>query len=445
MSTSQTLSADTAASIQSSHHEVHQEVTPANIATGVVVGRTVGFFDMFVFGLACVMVFPKVVFPFASEADGIVYSFLIFALGYIAQPIGSAVFLPMQKSHGRALKLTVAMLLLGCTSIGIAFLPGYAEIGSWSILALAVLRFGQGFAIGGSWNGLASLLALKAPRAKRGWYASLVQLGGPIGFIVAAGLFCFIWAELTPAEFYAWGWRYPFFGAFAINVMALFARLRLVVSPEYAKELELEELEPAPLGKVVREQGRVVALGAFAPLASYALFNLITIFALCWALLFTHQSLESFLLLQIIGGLVAIPCMLISGWVADRLGRRTTLGLFAVLIAIYSGWTAVMLTGGAVQSAVFVIVGFALLGFSHAQSAGAVSSSFKSHFRYSGARITSDLSWLIGAGFAPVVALLLAKYLGSDYVGLYLLSGAACTLAALWISRRRGGLPDADA
>ena len=146
--------------------------------------------------------------------------------------------------------------------------------------------------------------------------------------------------------------------------------------------------------------------------------------------------------MQIIGALVAIPCMLLSGWIADRFGRRVTLAVCGLLIAIYSGWTALMLSGGTVQGYLFILVGFALLGFSHAQAAGAVNSSFRSEFRYTGAMITSDLGWLIGAGFAPLVVLALAQFLGADYVGLYLLSGAAGTLGALWISARRGRLPN---
>jgi MFS family permease len=442
MSISHTPPVDSSAGTPAEHPGSDRGVTPGDISIGVIVGRTVGFFDMFVFGLACALVFPKVFFPFAGQVDGMIYSFAIFALGFLAQPVGSLVFLPMQRRFGRAPKLTVGMFLLGSTTVGIAFLPGYKDIGGAAIVALAVLRLGQGFAIGGSWNGMASLLALRAPRNRRGWYASIPQLGAPIGFIVAAGLFAYIWSSLSHDEFYAWGWRYPFFTAFAVNVVALFARLRLVVSPEYASQFRHQDLEPAPIGQLIREQSKFIVLGAFAPLASYALFNLITIFALSWALVFTAQSPTDFLLVQIVGALVAIPCMLASGRIADRLGRRITLGLAAILIAVYSGWTALMLAGGTLQSYLFIIIGFALLGFSHGQSAGAVNASFKSYFRYSGARVTSDMSWLIGAGFAPLAALLLARYLGTDYVGLYLLSGAICTLAALWISRKLGGLPD---
>jgi MFS family permease len=443
MSTSHTQSADqppvtASADAGDSNASLY---TPSDIAIGVVIGRISEFFDFFVFGLGCVLVFPKVFFPFATPLDGIFYSFAIFALAFVARPIGSLFFLFLQREFGRGTKLTLALFLLGCTTAGIAFLPGYATFGTWAIVVLALLRFGQGIAIGGSWNGMASLLALNAPRERRGWFAMIPQLGAPIGFILVAGLFAYLLLNLSQSEFYAWGWRYPFFVAFAINIVALFARLRLVLTPEYSAQLRLSDLEPSPVGELVSSQGRAIALGAFAPLASYALFHLVTIFALSWALLFTKQSVTSFLLVQIIGAAVAIPCMLASGRIADRFGRRMTLAVFGVLIAIYSGWTPLLLSGGTVEGYLFIIAGFALLGFSHAQAAGAVSSSFRRYFRFTGAMVTSDLGWLIGAGFAPLVALSLANYLGVGYVGLYLLSGAIGTLAALWITRM-GGLPN---
>lgn len=419
-----------------------EQLAPGDLAVGVLVGRISQSFDFFVFGIGCVLAFPEVFFPFASRIDGVFYAFAIFALAFIARPLGSMFFMALQRQLGLPTKLTIALFLLGMATAGTAFLPGYATFGWSAILALAVLRFGQGFAMGGSWSGLASLMVLKSPKERHGWYAMLPQLSEPIGFIVAAALFTLIWASVSHQEFIDWGWRYPFFAAFAINVVALFARLRMVVGPEYAEQLKERELEPAPMRELVRSQGNNIVLGAFAPLASYAMFHLVTIFALSWALLFTQQSVVSFLVVQIIGAFVAIPCMILSGRVANRFGRRTTLAVGGVLIAVYSGWTALLLAGGTANSYVFIILGYALLGFTLAQAAGAVSSNFRPEFRYSGAMITSDLGWLIGAGFAPLVALALARYAGVAYVGLYLLSGAIGTLAALWISRRSGGLPN---
>lgn len=422
------------------HAEEH--LTAGDLAVGVVVGRISQSFDFFVFGIGCVLAFPAVFFPFASRIDGVFYSFVIFALAFIARPLGSMFFLVLQRRVGLPTKLTITLLLLGMATAGTAFLPGYGSWGVAAIVVLAILRFVQGFSLGGSWNGLASLMAIKAPKNRRGWYAMLPQLSDPIGFILAAGLFAYIVSSLSHKEFIDWGWRYPFFAAFAINVVALFARLRMVVAPRYAEQLKERDLVPSPMGALVRSQGNNIALGAFAPLASYAMFHMVTIFALSWALLFTQQSVSSFLIVQIIGAFVALPCMVLSGKVADRFGRRTTLAVGGALIAVYSGWTALLLTGDTLHGYLFIIVGYALLGFTHAQAAGAVSSNFRPEFRFTGAMITSDLGWLLGAGFAPLVALALAEYAGVPYVALYLLSGAIGTLAALWISRNSGGLPN---
>jgi MFS family permease len=411
------------------------KVRSSEIAIGVIIGRVSEFFDFFVFGIASVVVFPSVFFPFVTPMTGTLYSFAVFSLAFVARPIGSLLFRVIHQRYGRGTKLTIALFMLGTATAGIAFLPGYADIGKASIVLLALLRIGQGIALGGSWDGLPSLLALNAPQQKRGWYAMIPQLGAPIGFMIAAALFVFLIDNLSAEDFNSWGWRYPFYVAFAINVVTLFARLRLVLTPEFAQLLKTRELEPSPLGELVRTQGANIALGAFAPLASYALFHLVTVFPLSWILLFTQQSLTDFLIVQIIGAAIAVPCMIASGKIADRIGRRNTLMIGAVMIGVYSGWTPVLLSGSTMGGYLFILLGFALLGFSHAQAAGAVNSSFSSRYRYSGAVLTSDLGWLTGAAFAPLIALLLAVKLGVGYVGLYLLSGAVSTLAALRINR----------
>ena len=218
-------------------------------------------------------------------------------------------------------------------------------------------------------------------------------------------------------------------------MVALFARLRMVVTPEYERLFDNRELQPSRVRETLRSEGRNVVVGTFAPLASFALFHMVTVFPLCWVLLFTKLSMTDFLIVQVIGGIVSVPCMIISGLVADRFGRRTTLGVCAVLIGIYSGYTPMLLNGSAIGGYAFIIIGFALLGLSHAQAAGAVNSAFPSRFRYSGAVFTSDLGWLAGAAFAPLLALELALHLGAGWVALYMLSGMLGTLGALWVNR----------
>jgi MFS family permease len=412
------------------------EVSPGDIAVGVVIGRASEYFDYFVYGIASVLVFPFIFFPFESRLDGTLYSFAVFSLAFIARPIGTVVFMEIQRRWGRGTKLTLALLALGTSTVGIAFLPGYGALGYMAIVLLAFLRLGQGVALGGSWDGLPSLLALSAPPNRRGWYAMMGQLGAPVGFMLASGLYLLLYATLSQEDFLSWGWRYPFFCAFAINVVALFARLRLVVTHEYDQLLTEKELEPNRPGELLVSQGYNVILGAFGALASYALFHVVTVFPLSWILLFSKQSVTGFLAIQILAAILGIGGVLASGVIADRIGRRKTLGLFATLIAVFSGFAPTLLDGGTLGQDVFVLVGFTLLGLSYGQAAGALNASFDPRYRYTGAALTSDVAWLIGAGFAPLVALGLSAYFGLAYVSLYLLSGAAGTLAALWVNRK---------
>ncbi len=414
-------------------------VSPGEIAIGVIIGRTSEYFDFFVFGLGCVLVFPQLVFPMEDRLTGTIYSFAIFALAFLTRPIGSVLFMEVDRRYGRATKLTISLFLLGGSTAAVAFLPGYETIGAWSAIILSAFRLLQGIALGGAWDGLSSLLALNAPPDRRGWYAMLPQLGAPIGFILAAGLFAFFEGALSTQDFIGWGWRYPFFVALTINVVALFARLRMVSTHEFAQLMETRELMPTPALQLLRKRGSTLLLGAFVPLASFALFHLVTIFPVSWINLFTNRSVSEFMIVQMAGGVICAGAIMTSGLIADQIGRRRQLILSAGLVALFSvsSIIAPLLFGDSLAGqTVYVIIGFGLLGLSYGQTAGAVASSFGVQYRYTGAALTHDFAWLIGAGFAPLVALTLSSEFGLAWVGLYLLSGAVCTLAALWLDRR---------
>ncbi len=412
-------------------HGDQAEPKPGEIAVGVIIGRTSEYFDFFVYAIASVMVFPQVVFPYLSALSGTLMSFAIFAVAFIARPVGTVLFISIDRTYGRRVKLMIALLLLGVSTVAVAFLPSYQQIGSGSALLLIVFRIGQGLALGGEWDGLASLLAMNAPEGRRGWYAMIPQLGAPLGLIVASALFAYFVTTLPTADFLDWGWRYPFFVAFAINVVALFARLRLVETPEFAQQFEAQALQPSRVRDAVRTEGRHIVIGAFAPLASFALFHTVTVFPLSWVLLKTEQTAGRFLLIEMVGAAVGVAAIIVSGVVADRIGRRTLLIITAGAIAAFSGFAPQLLDGGYIGEVIFMMLGFILLGLSFGQSSGAVASGFSITHRYTGSALTADFAWLFGAGFAPFVALILASRFGLIAAGAYLLSGAMCTLLAL--------------
>ncbi|HEY8876145.1 MAG TPA: MFS transporter [Roseateles sp.] len=413
-----------------------EDLAPGDIAVGVIIGRASEYFDFFVFGIASVLVFPQVFFSFADRLTGTLYAFLVFALAFIVRPVGTLIGMSIQRHFGRSTKLTAALFLLGCSTVGMGLLPGYAEAGTTAIWLLALCRVGQGLALGGSWDGLPSLLALNAPTDRRGWYAMLGQLGAPLGFFVASGVFLYVYGSLDAKDFLSWGWRFPFFTAFAINVVALFARLRLVVTHEYEKRMEEHELDPAYLRELLPAQGHHIVIGAFAALASYALFHLVSVFPLSWVALYGSEGVEDFMKMELLGAAFAAAAMPMSGLIADKIGRRSYLGTMAVAIGVFALFAPFMLGGGKPGQAAFILIGFVLLGMSYGQSAGSVTSNFLPHFRYTGAALTADMAWLLGAAFAPVVALFLSSRFGLVSLSLYLLSGVVGTLMALRINKR---------
>lgn len=421
----------------------HGQVHASEIAVGVIIGRTSEFFDFFVYAIASVVVFPRLIFPHMDPAEGMAWSFVLFALAFLARPVGTALFIAIDRRFGRMTRLTTALLLLGTSTVAVAFIPSHAQLGVWAAVLLGLFRIGQGVALGGAWDGLPSLLALSAPPERRGWYAMIPQLGAPIGLIVAAALFAYFLNVLSAEDFLDWGWRYPFFCAFAINVVALFARLRIVLAPSFQTLFQKQELQPSSVREAIRAEGPRIVIGAFAPLASFAMFHMVTVFPLSWVFLYTSEPPARFLLIEVIGAVAGILAIMASGLLADRYGRRPVLVGTAAAIAAFSGFAPQLLDGGAIGELAFMVSGFILLGLAFGQASGAVASSFATRHRYTSSALTSDLAWLFGAGFAPLAALLLSKQWGLIASGAYLLSGALVTLLALWLnsSLGRGRLP----
>lgn len=422
--------------------EHDHNVSPADVAVGVVIGRTSEFFDFFVFAVASVIVFPARVFPYLDPATGTIFCFAIFALAFVARPVGTFLFNYIDRNHGKSARLTFALLLLGTATVALGFLPSHDTIGDWSAVILIALRLMQGLAIGGSWDGLASLLALDAPDKHKSYYTMVPQIGAAVGFLVCTGLFAYFLAVLSPEDFYDWGWRYPFFVAFAINVVALFARLRIVVTPEYLRLFKARELQPEPILRTVRSEAPTIALGAFVPLATFALFHMVTVFPLSWIFLYTDEQPWRFLTIASAGSAFFLVGIVASGWLAGRYGRWRLLRDCALATGAFSGFAPQFLDGGIVGEIFFMFSGFALLGLSFGQSSGFVADRFSKRYRYTGSALTSDMAWLFGAGFAPLAALLLSSYFGLVAAGAYLLSGAICTLIALTMVRGSNLTPE---
>ena len=346
------------------------------------------------------------------------------------------IFMVIDRRWGRGVKLTLALFLLGCATAGIAFMPDYSGAGVYAIMILATMRIAQGIALGGTWNGLSSLLAMNAPENQRGWYAMLPQLGAPVGLFVASALFIYLVAGLSEADFLQWGWRYPFFVAFAINVVALFARLRIVVTPEYREPFESLELQPTGLRETLSAEGVNILLGAFTPLATFALFHMVTVFPLSWVYLTAEQDLTAFLGIEIGTSVIGLAAIVASGAIADRIGRRRLLIICAVAIAVFALMAPVLLDGGQIGEFVYMVVGFGaarlLLRAVLRRGRLALRPALPLHRLGPDLRPRLDVRGRVRAagGAAPA-----RRTSGWPPPGAYLLSGAVCSTIALFLSQ----------
>ena len=395
----------------------------------VIMARVTDYFGFFVYAFASVLVFPRIFFSNYDPQTAMMLSFAVFPLAFLARPFASQVFKLLERRVGRSGKITVALFVLGGSTMAIGLLPSYQTAGLLAPILLIVFRIGQGIGLGGSWDGLTLMLQTKAPENRRGWYAMIPQLGAPIGLSVAVAIYYVLTGFLTDEEFIQWGWRWPFFAVLAVNVVSLFARLQLIQSEAHEVLKEEGELKSSPLFEMLSRHWRDILLATFIPLSSYATLHMVSVFPLAYDYLKAEEPISDFLLLMFFGGIVCLVAVIFSGILSDRYGRRRVLAIVSVLIGVFS-----FLVTNLFQSGVaYILIGFLLLGLSYGQASAILPGSFDKRYRYSGSALATNLSWIFGAAFAPLVAMGLTLEFGLAFAGFYLLSGAVVTLIALAI------------
>jgi metabolite-proton symporter len=428
---------------------------PANSRSRVIlaslIGTTIEFYDFYVYATAAVLVFPHLFFPAGNETTALLNSFAIFGAAMVARPIGAIFFGHLGDKRGRKITLVGALLTMGIATFLIGLLPTYAMVGWLAPGLLVILRLAQGFALGGEWSGAALVATENAPAGKRAIFGTFPQLGAPIGFIIANGLFLII-AALLPSDdpsrpstaFLEWGWRIPFLFSIVMVAVGLWVRLNLVESTAFEKTVETGKVQKVPIAAAFRLHWRELILGTFYMLATYVLFYLMTTFSLSYGRAATAAALPglgydytTFVMMMIIGVVFFGIFTLASGPWADRWGRRKTL-IWVTLGIILFGlvWTP-MLAAGNVGVMAWLILGFTLMGMTFGPMGALLPELFPANVRYTGSGISYNVSSILGAAVAPFVAVALWSYGGGSpfWVGIYLSSMAVLTLIALILGK----------
>jgi len=423
---------------------------PANPRGRVIfaslIGTSIEFYDFYVYATAAVLVFPALFFPNADPTTALLSSFAAFGAAFVARPLGSIVFGHFGDRIGRKGTLVASLLTMGVATVIIGALPTALTPG-WEFLApalLTLMRFCQGLGLGGEWGGAALLATENAPKGKRAIYGTFPQLGAPIGFILANGVFLLLSFNLTPEAFSAWGWRVPFLASAILVIVGLYVRFKLIETPAFTKVVERGEVAKLPLVTVVKTAWRPLILGTFIMLATYVLFYLMTTFTLTYGTTPSDAatpglgySRNDFLIMLIVGVVFFGIFTLVSGPLAEKFGRRRTLLVVTSAILVFGLLFVPLFSGGFAGVMAVLILGFTLMGLTFGPMGAVLPELFPTNVRYTGSAMSYNLASILGAALAPIIAVALWQSAGGStlLVGLYLSGAAVLTLIALLLSK----------
>ena len=432
-------------------------VPRSRIVIASMIGTTIEFYDFYIYATAAVSVFPLLFFPKSDSGAALLASMATFGVAFVARPVGSVVFGHFGDRIGRKATLVGALLTMGIATFLIGLLPTLMQIGLLAPALLTVLRFCQGLGLGGEWSGAALLVTETAKEGKRAWAAMWPQLGAPFGFMLANGFFLLLTILFNynsaqsqlQSDFLAWGWRIPFLVSILMVAVGLYVRLKLDETPVFARAMARGEKLKAPLAVVFRNNPKELVLGTFIMLATYVLFYLMTTWILSYAigktdLGFLGIGYRNFLVLQLISVMFFAAMIPVSGWLADRFGRRSVLMVVTAAIMLFGLSFNLFLnprTMGMGENAniwfmlMFLCIGMTLMGLSFGPMSAILPELFPTNVRYTGSGIAYNVSSILGAALTPFSAVWLAKNHGVGSVGIYLTSLSVLTFIAIWLSK----------
>jgi len=384
------------------------------------------------YGVVTGLVFARLFFPTSDPLVGTLQVFAIYAVGFLARPIGAAIFGHYGDRIGRKRALIATLLLMGVATFLIALVPTYAQVGIWGGVILTVLRFVQGVGVGGEWGG-SVLLSMEWARSNnsRGFITSWPQFGIPCGLFLA-NLAVLAVSRLSGNQFIHWGWRLPFLLSAVLVALGLYIRLGIQETPVFARLLAERRIESVPLRRAFTGHGREILLSMFARMAEQAPFYIFTAFVFTYGVGSLHVS-RDFLLMAVLAAaslsLVSIP---LFGHLSDRIGRKRVYMAGAVLTGLYGFvYFGLLDSGNAILIFTAIVVSLIPHDMLYGPQAALIAESFDSRVRYSGASLGYQLSSVIAGGPAPLIAAwLLGRFRSAYAIAGYIAFCSVVTLIA---------------
>ena len=417
------------------------------VAFASLIGTTIEWYDFFIFGTAAALIFNKVFFPSFDPVTGTLAAFASFSVGFIARPLGGAVFAHYGDKIGRKPMLVYSLLLMGAATVLMGLLPGYASIGIWAPILLVMLRFVQGFGVGGEWGGAALMAVEHAPEHRRGFYGAWPQVGVPAGLVLGTGTYALLSAALSDEQFLAWGWRVPFLASALLIAVGMWIRLAVAESPIFQEALDAKSAAKMPVLEALKTHPKEIALAAGSFVATNATFYVGSVWLISYATTKLGYDRTTILNANVALSLSDIPMILAFGLLSDYVGRRMMfltgmagLAFFAVpyfmLVSTSNIW--LFMFGSLIVQACLCAV--------YGPQSAYFAEQFSTRKRYSGCSLAYQFAAIFG-GMAPLICTALVALTGSLYsvaAFVIVIALVSLTCSYLMIETLRSGLPSSD-
>jgi metabolite-proton symporter len=415
------------------------ELTTPSVTRVVVasfIGTTIEWYDFFLYGTAAALVFNQLFFPTFDPLAGTMAALATYSVGFFARPVGGVVFGHFGDRLGRKSMLVTTLMMMGLATFLIGVLPTYAQVGVAAPVLLVLLRFVQGFGVGGEW-GAAVLMAVEhGHRGRRGLYASWVQAGVPAGLLLATAVFN-LCALLPDEKFLRWGWRVPFLLGIALLGVGLFIRLRVLESPLFAQLQNRSKAVRVPLVDVIRRYPRNVLLAMGARFAENGCFYIFTVFVLTYATVQLGLPKTTILNGVLLASAVQFVVIPVFGILSDHAGRRPVYLGGAWALALFAfPFFGMIDTGHTWTIWLAIIAGLIVHAAMYAPQAAFFSELFGTEVRYSGASVGYQFASPLAGGLAPLIATALMQWSGGRPwpVAVYLIALATITIVSVWLA-----------
>jgi metabolite-proton symporter len=412
--------------------DVEHRVQLRRAVIASTIGTAIEWYDFFLYSTVTGLVFAKLFFPKSDPLTGTLEAFAIYAVGFIARPVGAAIFGHYGDRIGRKSTLIITLMLMGIATFLVALVPTYEQIGVWGAVILTILRFVQGVGVGGEWGG-SVLMSMEWARDNntRGFIASWPQFGVPCGLFLA-NLAVLAFSQMSGEQFLTWGWRIPFLMSLILVVVGLYIRLGIMETPVFTKLVSERKIARTPILDVIRQQPKEIILSALARLAEQTPFYIFTAFVFAYGIGTLKVSRDFLLVAVLTASVVSFVSIPLFGHISDRIGRKTMYMLGAVTVGVFGFvYFAMLETGSLVLIFAAIVLSLIPHDMMYGPQAALIAESFTGKLRYSGASLGYQLASIIAGGPAPIIATWLFATYGTPFaIAGYILACAILTLIA---------------